>query len=134
MVKKKTLCHNRNVTFLCYYHVVWGTKYRRDVLKNGADERLKKALFKAAKDKKGTIEELEIMPDHVHLLLSIDPQFGIHKIVKYLKGASSRILRREFRPCRTRLPCLWTNSYFVATVGGAPLKIIKEYIKKQKDG
>ncbi len=72
------------------------------------------------------------MPDHVHLLVEVDPQFGVHTLVKRIKGRSSRILRQEFRECRTRLPSLWTNSYFVASVGGAPLEVIKQYIEQQK--
>jgi putative transposase len=72
------------------------------------------------------------MPDHVHMLVDVDPQFGIHRLVKAMKGISSRYLRQEFPTLRTRLPTLWTNSYFVATVGGAPLEIIKQYIENQK--
>lgn len=78
------------------------------------------------------IIEMEIMPDHVHLLLEVDPQFGIHKAVKTIKGRTSRVLRQEFPQLKTKLPTLWTNSYFVSTVGGAPLEIIKQYIEGQK--
>ena len=69
----------------------------------------------------------------VHLLVDVDPQFGIHRLVKLIKGRSSRLWRQEFRQCRSRLASLWTNSYFVATVGGAPLKIVKQYIENQKN-
>ncbi len=70
--------------------------------------------------------------NHVHLLVSLAPQFGVHKAVKRFKGASSRYLRKEFPQLKSRLPTLWTNSYFVSTVGGAPLAKIKEYIQNQK--
>jgi putative transposase len=73
------------------------------------------------------------MPDHVHLLIDVDPQFGVHRVVKAIKGRSSRLLRSEFRWLRSRLPTLWTNSYFVSTVGGAPLAVIKRYIENQKN-
>ena len=76
--------------------------------------------------------EMEIMPDHVHILMEVDPQFGIHKAVKSMKGYTSRILREEFPSLKTRMPTLWTNSYFVSTVGGAPLEVIKQYKKKKK--
>lgn len=76
---------------------------------------------------------MEVMPDHVHLLVEVDPQFGIHRLVKRLKGVSSRLLRSEFGHLRSRLPTLWTNSYFVSTVGGAPLSIIKQYVENQKN-
>lgn len=75
---------------------------------------------------------MEIMPDHVHLLVECDPQFGIHRLVRLLKGRSSRLLRQEFPVLVRKLPTLWTSSYFVSTVGGAPLTAIKQYIEKQK--
>lgn len=75
------------------------------------------------------ILEMEVMPDHVHLLLEVDPQYGIHKVIKQIKGRSSKILRDEFPWLKSRLPSLWTNSYFVSTVGGAPLSVIKQYIE-----
>jgi putative transposase len=79
------------------------------------------------------IIELEMLEEHVHLLVECPPQLGIHKLVKRIKGLSSRTLRKEFLHLRTRLPTLWTNSYFVSTVGGAPLEIIKKYIEDQKN-
>ena len=79
------------------------------------------------------IIELEVMPDHVHLLVEAAPQIGIHKVVKSLKGYSSRILRAEYQSLRTRIPTLWTNSYFVSTVGEAPLSVIRQYIENQKN-
>ena len=79
------------------------------------------------------IIELEIMPDHVHLLIEVDPQYGIHKVVKQIKGQIPGTLRQEFPSVKSRLPTLWTNSYFVSTVGGAPLAMIKEYIENQKN-
>ena len=80
------------------------------------------------------IIEIEIMPDHVHLLIEVDPQFGIHKAIKRIKGRTSRILRQELPWLAVQLPMFWTNSYFVSTVGGVPLSIIKQYIENQKNG
>lgn len=125
--------HNNNVVFDCKFHVVWCPKYRRKILKDGIDTRLRGIIFDVCRECDALIIETEIMPDHVHLLVDIDPQFGIHRLVKLIKGRSSRLLRQEFRECRTRLPSLWTNSYFVSTVGGAPLAIIKKYIENQKN-
>lgn len=76
--------------------------------------------------------EMKVMPDHVHLLLEVDPQFGIHRAVKQIKGRTSRLLRQEFPWLTSRLPTLWTNSYFVSTVGGISLLTIKQYIENQK--
>ena len=75
---------------------------------------------------------LEVMPDHVHLLVEVDPQYGIHRLVRASKGRSSRLLRQQYPWLKSRLPTLWTNSYFVSTVGGAPLEVIKQYIENQK--
>jgi putative transposase len=68
----------------------------------------------------------------VHLLVEVDPQLGIHRLVKYIKGVTSHHLRKEFPSLSSRLPSLWTNSYFVSTVGGAPLEVIKQYVENQK--
>jgi len=124
---------NRNIVYSCKYHVVWCPKYRRKVLVNGVDQRLKEIIQQTALEFRATVIELEVMPDHVHLLCEVDPQFGIHRLVKSLKGRSSRLLRQEFSWLRSRLPTLWTNSCFVATVGGAPLAVIKQYIENQKN-
>ena len=123
---------NRNVVYSCQYHVVWCPKYRRKVLTGGVDERLKAILREVAEERQAEIVELEVMPDHVHLLVSVDPQYGIHRLVRQMKGRSSRLLRQEFPALRSRLPTLWTNSYCVATVGGAPLSVIEQYIENQK--
>ena len=124
---------NSNVVYSCKYHVVWCPKYRRKVLINGVDVRLKELIDEICRESRIEIIEMEIMPDHVHLLMEVDPQFGIHKAVKQIKGRTSRILRREFSCLTSRLPTLWTNSYFVSTVGGAPLSVIKQYIENQKN-
>lgn len=102
------------------------------MLVKGVDTRLKEIITETVLELQADLIELEVMPDHVHLLVEVDPQFGIHKLVKQLKGRSSRLLRREFPALKSRLPSLWTNSYFVSTVGGAPLEVIKQYIENQK--
>ena len=124
---------NRNVVYSCEYHVVWCPKYRRKVLVKGVDERLKEIIRQTAQEFQAAVIELEIMPDHVHLLCEVDPQFGIHRLVRYLKGRSSHLLRQEFSWLCCRLPSLWSNTYFVATAGGAPLAVIKKYIENQKN-
>lgn len=123
---------NNNVVYSCKYHVVFCPKYRRKVLVNGVDERFKELCHEICNEYRIDLLEMEVMPDHVHLLLEVDPQFGIHKAVKHIKGCTSRALREEFPWLKTKLPTLWTNSYFVSTVGGAPLAIAKQYIESQK--
>ncbi|GAX40696.1 transposase [Tolypothrix sp. NIES-4075] len=124
---------NNNVVYSCKYHVIFCPKYRRKVLVNAVASRLKELLAQIAIDIKVEILEMEIMPDHVHLLIDVDPQFGVHRAVKRFKGATSRYLRLEFPELKSRLPSLWTNSYFVSTVGGATLDTIKMYIQNQKE-
>lgn len=124
---------NRNVVYSCKYHVIWCPKYRRKVLKDGVDTRLKEIIQQIAREIQVEVLEMEVMEDHVHLLIEVDPQFGVHKAVKRFKGASSRYLRQEFPHLKSKIPTLWTNSYFVSTVGGAPLEVIKQYIQLQKE-
>ncbi|PWI58667.1 IS200/IS605 family transposase [Sulfoacidibacillus thermotolerans] len=124
---------NHNVVYSCKYHVVWCPKYRRRVLTSEVEERLKAILREVAEERQADIIELEVMPDHVHLLVEVDPQFGIHRLIRLMKGRSSHHLREEFPWIKKRLPTLWTNSYFVSTVGGAPLAVIKQYIENQKN-
>jgi len=96
------------------------------------DKRLKEIIYQVAKELECEVLELEVMPDHVHLLCEVDPQLGVHKFVKRVKGRSSHLLRPEFPQVKSRLPTLWTHSYFVSTVGGAPMAILKQYIEDQK--
>jgi putative transposase len=123
---------NRHVRYSCKYHVVFCPKYRRKVLAGGVDKRLKEIIYQEATELSCEVLELEVMPDHVHMLCEIDPQFGVHKFVKRVKGRSSRLLRQEFPYLKSKLPTLWTHSYFVTTVGGAPIAILKQYIENQK--
>lgn len=96
---------NHNVVYSCKYHVVWCPKYRRKVLLNGVDTRLKELIQKICEEYRIDIIEIEIMPNRVHLLMEADPQFGVHKAI----------------------------SYFVSTAGGAPLAVRKQYIESQKN-
>ncbi|MFF5243042.1 IS200/IS605 family transposase [Streptosporangium sp. NPDC000095] len=124
---------NNNVVYRCTYHVVWCPKYRRDVIKGDVDTRLKEIIREVCVERDTPIAELETMPDHVRLLVTCDPQYGIHRLVKQIKGRSSRLLRTEFPHLKSRMPTLWTNSYFVATVGGATLEIVKRYVENQRN-
>ncbi len=128
----ETYRSNRHVYYACHYHVVWCPKYRRKVLVQPIDGRLREIIVQVCQEHQAHIEELEVRPDYVHLLVSVDPQFGIHRLVKLIKRRSSRLLRQEFPVLRRKLPSLWTNSYFVSTTGGAPLSMMKQYIELQK--
>jgi len=123
---------NNNICYSSKYHVVWCPKYRKPVLVGKVEARLKEIAGDVCRERKAVLIEIECDSNHVHLLLSVDPQYGIHRLVKQIKGRSSRLLRQEFKHLRTQLPTLWSNSYFVATVGGSPLEIVKQYIQNQK--
>jgi len=123
---------NQNIVYSCHYHVVFCPKYRRKVLVNGVDTRLKVLLRETIEKWGQELVECEVMPDHVHLLVGCDPQFGIHRVVKFVKGATSHQLRREFPLLKKKLPSLWTNSYYCGTTGGVTLETIRKYVENQK--
>lgn len=122
---------NRNVVFSSKYHIVFCPKYRRRVLVGAMEERLKAILREVCAEYGAEVLGLEVMPDHVHLLVECDPSFGIARLVRLAKGRSSRLLRAEFPHMRS-LPTLWTNSWFCSTVGGAPLAVVTRYVENQK--
>jgi len=124
---------NNNWTYSCKRHVVFCPKYRRKVLTPPIDARLKEIIAGVAEETRSEILEMEVMPDHVHILCEVDPQYGIAPFVRRVKGRSSRLLRQEFPKLKSRLPTLWTNSVFCSTVGGSPLSVIKPYIENQKN-
>ncbi len=123
---------NNNIVYSCKYHIVWCPKYRRKVLVDDVEKRLKEIIYSIANELKVEIIEMETDKDHIHILAEIDPQFGVMNFVKKAKGRSSRLLRDEFPHLKSRLPTLWTNSSFIATVGRAPLEVIKQYIENQQ--
>jgi putative transposase len=124
---------NHNVVYSSQYHCVWTPKYRRAVLVGPIAKRCEQVLRQVAEKYRAEIITLEIMPDQVHVLVEVDPQFGIHRLIKQLKAVSAHALRQEFRTLRSRLPTLWTNRYFLSTVGGAPLAVIKQFVENQKN-
>ncbi len=123
---------NNNIVYSFKYHIVWCPKYRKRVLVGNIEKRLKQIIKNLCKELDCELIEIECDGDHIHLLVEIDPQFGVNKFVKLAKGRSSNILRQEFETLKTSMPSLWTNSYFVSTVGGSPLSAIKKYIENQK--
>lgn len=120
-----------NTVYACQYHLVWCPKYRRRVLVGPVEASLKVILPSLCKRLGVEIIECEVMPDHVHLLLSIPPPVPLGVVIRRIKGASSRSLRQRFASLRG-MRSLWTNSTFVATVGGAPLSVVQQYVRNQK--
>ncbi|MGH8142344.1 MAG: IS200/IS605 family transposase [Steroidobacteraceae bacterium] len=113
------------------YHIIWCPKYRRRVLVGRVETRLKEILAGVVGEVGGHVIEVEVMPDHVHLLVEAPPTVALSRFVGLLKGRSSRMLRAEFAHLR-RMPALWSPSWFVSTVGGAPLEVVRRYVENQK--
>jgi putative transposase len=121
-----------SLVYSCQYHVIWCPKYRRKVLQEPLAGRLK-ALIEEKQDDYGyTVMGMEIMPDHVHLLLDANPQMGIVSIVARIKGYTSHVLRTEYPWLKKRLPSLWTRSKFISTLGAVSLEVVQKYIENQK--
>ena len=123
---------NAGAVFSLKYHLVWCPKYRRPVLIRPVDARLKALLKDIAREHEMTIHAAEVMPDHVHLFVEADSTLCVAEIVNRFKGRTSRVLREEFHQLRTRLPTLWSRSYFAGTVGAVSEATIRRYIEAQK--
>ena len=118
-------------TYNVAYHIVFSPKYRYNLLRYRAAERLKTLFLQAASHLGIIIQAMEVMPDHVHLFIIARPTISIPQILQYLKGYSSYFMRKEFTYLR-RYPSLWTRSYFVETVGHISEKTVVNYIQNQK--
>ena len=123
---------NAGAVFSLKYHLVWCPKYRRPVLVDDVESRLRGLLAGRAAELGMTLHTLEVMPDHVHLFVESDPTRSVAEIVNRLKGFTARFLRREFPALRSRLPCLWSRSYYAGTVGTVSEAVIRRYIESQK--
>lgn len=114
------------------YHFVWCPKYRKPVLVGKVDKRLRELLYQKAKELEAEIHALEIMPDHVHLLVESDPRLAPAHIAAQFKGFTSHELRSEFSWLRSQLPSMWSRSYYVGSIGTVSESTVKRYIANQK--
>lgn len=129
----KHYCTTESMVYSCQYHTIWTTKYRRKVLSDPIQNKLKDLIFSKQREYGFSIIELEIMPDHVHLLLDVNPHKGIYSILGKIKGFTSKELRKDFPELKSKLPTLWTRSKFISTVGAVTLETVKQYIENQKN-
>ena len=123
---------NAGATFSLKYHLVWCPKYRRKVLEPPFDLRLKEIIAEVAVEAEMIVHAVEVMPDHVHLFVEADPTLAVAEIVNRFKGRSSRLMRQEFPALRSRLPTLWSRSYYAGSVGHVSAKTVEAYIAAQK--
>ena len=122
----------RTLIFSCKYRVVFCPKYRRKLLVPPIDGRIKEMILEKQDQYHYIVIEMEVMPDHVHLLVDVDPRIGIDRVVRKIKGYTAYTLRQEIPWIRTRLPSLRTRSRFIASVGSVSLQIVKQYIEESK--
>jgi putative transposase len=117
----------------CKYHVVWIPKYRRKSLYEQLRKHLGQVFRELARQKESMIEEGHLMPDHVHMLISIPPKYGVAQVVGYIKGKSAIHIARSFLGRKKNFTGqhFWARGYFVSTVGRDE-QTIREYIKKQE--
>ena len=124
---------SQHAVYNCAYHLIWCPKYRRSVLVDEVEKRLKELLNEKATEHGWVIEKMEVMPDHVHIFIKATTVDAPVYIVSQLKGYTSFTLRNEFPKLKSRLPTLWTRSYYCETIGHISEKTIKKYIEEQKN-
>ena len=122
---------NTSIHFM-NYHFVWCPKYRRKLITGNIEIRLKEIIMGVAQENNREVIALETMPDHVHLFTKADPTIAPNRVIAKIKGRTSRLLRAEFPELKSRLPSLWTRSYFVSTDGHVSSETIKKYVEEQK--
>ena len=128
------LNYGRGYVYSLKYHIVWCTKYRKSVLINQIEEKVKALIQKIADDHSVQILIMETEQDHIHMLIECKPQHYLPNLIKAFKGTSARFLFLEHPELKTELwgGHLWNPSYFVATVSEHSETQIKEYIRSQK--
>ena len=134
-INENILSYGRGYVYSLQYHIVWCTKYRRKVLTAGADEDCKQLLLDLAEEYGFRIPAMEVMPDHVHVLIDAKPQFYISDMVKIMKGTLARRLFLLHPEMKEKLwgGHLWNPSYCVVTVSDRSREQVEEYIRSQKE-
>ena len=123
---------NAGAVYALKDQIVWCPKYRRPVLIDAVAVRLRGSLAEKSAELGMTVHAPEVRPDHVHLFVESDPTRCVAEIVNRLKGYTSRVLRQEHPALRSRLPTLWSRSYFAGSVGRVSAATIERYIAEQK--
>jgi putative transposase len=122
----------RHAVYNLTYHFVWTPKYRRAVLEGAVADRCEELLRELVPALGGSLIELVVRPDHIHLFGHFPPALAPHQIAHRLKGATSHTLRKEFPALRSRLPSLWTHSYYVGSTGTVSSETVRKYIEAQR--
>jgi len=125
--------HLRGSVSTLTYHLVWCPKYRRKVLTGRVEASLRNLIRAKTAELFCEIVALEVMPDHVHLFLKAPPTHAPQHIANQLKGYTSHELREQFPDLKSRLPSLWSRSYYVGSAGAVSAATIQKYIEQQKE-
>lgn len=123
----------KSIVYKNQFHVIWTVKYRKELLTGKIEERLKEIIYEVCQEKEVELKAIEVMLDHVHVFIDVDPRQPLHLLIKAFKGRTSNELRKEFKILTTRIPSLWTRSYFCCTVGHISEETIQKYIEEQKN-
>lgn len=117
------------------YHIVITPKYRRRIIHGALATRIRQLFFACAEINNWFVHEFEAMPDHVHFLLQLPATVSIARALMYLKGGSSRILRKEFKEIEEFLwgESFWADGYYAETIGRVDESVMRRYIKNQKN-
>jgi len=129
------LRHGRHCVFKMHVHLVFVTKYRRNVFTKEVLDDLKIFFEKVCVDFEAELVEFDGEDDHVHLLVNYPPKVAVSSLVNSLKGVSSRMIRKKNYPSiKKKLwgGALWSPSYFAGSCGGAPIEIIHSYLESVK--
>ena len=135
MTDESELRHGRHCVFMMHVHLVFVTKYRREVFTKEILNDLRKLFTAVCMDFESALIEFEGEDEHVHLLVNYPPKVSVSSLVNSLKGVSSRMIRQKRYPSiRKKLygGALWSPSYFAGSCGGAPIALIRQYIEQQK--
>ena len=135
-IDKNKLSYGRGYVYSLQYHLVWCTKYRKKVLKNGIDTECKEMLQNLAEEYKFQILAMEVMPDHIHLLVDCKPQFYISDIIKIMKGNLARQMFLAYPELKKELwgGHLWNPSYCAITVSDRSRDQVLAYIHRRTKG
>lgn len=124
--------HSKTTVSLVNYHFVFCPRYRRKIFVNSeVDARFKALVQEIAKENEWNILAIETDKDHCHLFINVQPTYAPSKIMNIIKGKTSRIIRQEFEHL-SKMPSVWTRSYFVSTAGNVSSEIIKRYVENQR--
>lgn len=132
-MKQNTWKSTGNAVYLTWYHFVWSVKYRQKVLIDDVAKTTKEVLTALCEKQGYEIGAIEVMPDHIHIFVSVEPKISLTQVAKALKGGSARSIFTKHPELRKKLwkGHLWNPSYFVGTAGNITAETIKKYIEQQ---